>query len=406
MAMDPFIVRQIITDKLQHTAGCEIIIADPKASDGKNELYESAAADLLSSLDADAFTDGRPAFITFTRSMLTAGIPNRFGKDRLVIQIDGSLIKDRSAHQLIRKYRRDGYKIAVIGFKFDSGYFGIMDSIDYIKVDFGDFTSPDMENILRMARTFNKKVIAYNIECAEAYAKAKLCGCAYYQGMYIYGKIPTAVRRGGIMREGFNELFDLLFSGKSDIVGITEVIEKYPEISAAAEDMANSRCFASNVRTVGADKAAAKLGEENLRKYVYIIGFKVQDGTMPGELIKFALLRGMLCSELAGFADSMPLSPSEAFSMGNVSMLGRLLHKPLNEVLPDTVCAALISGNGRAGMLYKMICAYEKADMKQAEIYAAALGIPPSILPQKYRECVSAADALWHSLITPAEFAE
>lgn len=57
-------------------------------------------------------------------------------------------------------------------------------------------------------------------------------------------------------------------------------------------------------------------------------------------------------------------------------------------------------------MLYKMICAYEKADMKIAAEFAAALGIPPSILPQKYRECVSAADEMWHKLITPAEFRE
>lgn len=404
--MDPFIARQIITDKLQHTVGCEIILANPKAAAGKDELYESAAADNISRLDLDKFTDGRTAYITFTRSMLTANIPARFGKDKLMIQIDGSLINDRSAHNLIRKYRQAGYKIAVIGFKFDSGYFGIMDSFDYIKVDFRDFTSPELENILRMARTFNKKIIAYNIECAEAYAKAKLCGCTYYQGMYIYGKIPTAVRRKGIMREGFNELFNELYSGRSDIVSITNIIGRYPEISEAVQALANSLYFASDVRTVGTDKAAAKLGEENLRKYVYIIGFKAEDGSMPGELIKFALLRGMLCSELAGFADSMPITSSEAFSMGTVSMLGRLLHKPLAEVMPDTVCASLISGQGRAGMLYKMICAYEKADMKLAAEFAAALGIPPSILPQKYRECVSAADEMWHKLITPAEFRE
>ena len=252
----------------------------------------------------------------------------------------------------------------------------------------------------------NKKIIAYNIECAEAYTKAKLCGCTYYQGMYIYGKIPTAVRRKGIMREGFNELFNELYSGRSDIVSITNIIGRYPEISEAVQALANSLYFASDVRTVGTDKAAAKLGEENLRKYVYIIGFKAEDGSMPGELIKFALLRGMLCSELAGFADSMPITSSEAFSMGTVSMLGRLLHKPLAEVMPDTVCASLISGQGRAGMLYKMICAYEKADMKTAAEFAAALGIPPAILPQKYRECVSAADEMWHKLITPAEFRE
>lgn len=64
--MDPFIARQIITDKLQHTVGCEIILADPKANAERNELYESAAADNISRLNSDKFTDGRTAYITFT----------------------------------------------------------------------------------------------------------------------------------------------------------------------------------------------------------------------------------------------------------------------------------------------------------------------------------------------------
>lgn len=409
--MEPFIVRQIITDKYQLGVGYEIILANPKGAENKSELYESAAADAVSRLSDSSLSEGKTAFISFTHDMLAAGIPDRFDKNKLVIQADDALISDRAAHRLIAKYRRSGYKIAVIGFKFDSGHFGIIDSIDYIKIDFRDFNSPEMENVLRAARNFNKKIIAYNIECAEAYTKAKLCGAAYYQGTYIYGKIPAAVRKKGIMREGACEFFSEIFSGRSDIDGITQAITRYPKIEQAVTDLANSRRFASDMKVESAQKAIARLGMENLEKYAFLIGFKIRDGSMPAELIKFSLLRGILFSELSEAAEDIPLTPAEAFTAGNMSMIGRLFHKPLNEVLPQyisnwEICAALMSDGTRAGTLFKLICEYERANMKRAAEYAAELGIPEPLLPKKYCECALTADALWRRLITPAKFRE
>ncbi|MDE5858998.1 MAG: hypothetical protein K2H23_01180, partial [Oscillospiraceae bacterium] len=108
-------------------------------------------------------------------------------------------------------------------------------------------------------------------------------------------------------------------------------------------------------------------------------------------------------SELLDQAQNMPISHSEAYLMGMFSTLGKLMQVPLEEVLDqlplgDEIKLALLNQEGRAGTLYKLILSYERADWKEMASCAAELGIPQSMIAQKYFECVENVNSIWSEL--------
>ena len=172
--------------------------------------------------------------------------------------------------------------------------------------------------------------------------------------------------------------------------------------------LVNSAYFALRNRAKSVKQALVILGLGQLKQWIYLLSFKQDDGSMPDELIKISFLRATFSAELVGFASNMPISRSEAYLMGMFSTLGKLMRMPLNEVLVqlpvgDEIKDALLKQEGRAGLLYKLIMAYEKADWKAMSESAAELNIPQSIIAQKYFECVENVNTTWTSLTNSQE---
>ena len=149
--MNSYIVRQALVNENQETFGYEIIYTDNrfKAEFTDDATAANAIENFLSSMDSEKFLDGRTAFLTFTSNLLEKGIPKMFKTNKLVIQIEDSLITNPLSQNLITKYKQIGYKIAVVDFEFAPRFFGILDIVDYIKVNFAT-NNPSIENIVKI----------------------------------------------------------------------------------------------------------------------------------------------------------------------------------------------------------------------------------------------------------------
>ena len=114
--MEPYIVKQTITNKDQKTVGYEIMYADDQVEmwQADDTTAANAVETFLSSIDSENFIGGKTAYITFTRNLLVKNIPKMFDTDKLVIQIEDGLITNPMSHSLITKFKQAGYKIAVI----------------------------------------------------------------------------------------------------------------------------------------------------------------------------------------------------------------------------------------------------------------------------------------------------
>lgn len=402
--MDSYIVRQAIAKENQETFGYEILYTDNSMKDGFTDDASAANTieNFLSSMDSGKFLDGKTAFLTFTSNLLEKNIPKMFAPNKLVIQIEDSLIINPYSQNLISKYKQNGYKIAVVDFEFAPRFFGILDIVDYIKVNFAD-KNLSVDNIVNIGKSFGKTVIAYNIENQEAYDKAKALGCTYFQGSFVSEKTPAALKKVNYLQSNFFLLMVAVTKDEPDLDEIEGIISRDVSLTFSLLRLVNSAYFALRNRAKSVKQALVILGLGQLKQWIYLLSFKQDDGSMPDELIKISFLRASFASELLDQAQNMPISHSEAYLMGMFSTLGKLMQVPLEEVLDqlplgDEIKLALLQQEGRAGTLYKLILSYEKADWKGMASCAAELGIPQSMIAQKYFECVENVNSIWSEI--------
>ncbi|MBQ8435825.1 MAG: HDOD domain-containing protein [Oscillospiraceae bacterium] len=407
--MDSYIVRQALVNENQQTFGYEILYTDNNYTNDRTDDLSAANAieNFLSSMDSERFLDGKLAFLTFTHNLLEKNIPKMFTTNKLVIQIEDSLITNPISQGYITKLKQCGYKIAVIDFEFAPRFFGILDIVDYIKVNFSS-NDPSVDNIVNIGKSFGKKIIAYNIETAAQYEHAKSLDCAYYQGSYVSEKLPSSIKTVNHIQSNFFLLMIAVTKDEPDIDEIESIISRDVSLTYSLLKLVNSAYFALRNRAKSVKQALVILGLGQLKQWIYLLSFKQDDGSMPDELIKISFLRATFAAELVGFASNMPISRSEAYLMGMFSTLGKLMRMPLNEVLGqlpigDEIKDALLKQEGRTGLLYKLIMSYEKADWRAMSDAAAALDIPQSIIAQKYFECVESVNATWTSLTNSNE---
>lgn len=410
--MESYIVRQAILNQNQETFGYEILFTDNRFNNGQSEDANAANAieNFLSSIDSERFLGGKMAFLTFTTNLLEKNIPKMFATNNLIIQIEDSLIINPFSQSLITKFKRFGYKFAVVDFEFAPRFFGVLDIVDYIKLNFKE-NSASLENIVNIGKSFGKKIIAYNVETQEAYDKAKAYGCTYFQGSFVSEKMPSTIKKVNHMQSNFFLLMVAVTKDEPDIDEIEEIISRDVTLTFSLLRLVNSAYFALRNRAHSVKQALVILGLGQLKQWIYLLSFKQDDGQMPDELIKISFLRATFASELIGLAKDMPISKSEAYLLGMFSTLGKLMQAPLEEVLGqlpigDEVKTALISKEGRAGALYQLIISYEKADWKAMSAVATELGIPQAMIAQKYFECVENVNSIWDSLTTTIDQAD
>lgn len=401
--MDSYIVRQALMDSNQKTLGYEILYAD--SSFGETQTDDSTAANaienFLSSMNSEKFLGGQIAFLTFTQSLLEKNIPKMFETSKLVVQIEDSLITNPMSHSYITKLKQSGYKIAVIDFEFAPRFFGILDIVDYIKVNFSR-EDPSLENLVKIGMSFGKKVIAYNVENAEQYERAKSLGCSYFQGSYLAQKTSSTVKKANHLQSNFFLLMVAVTRDEPDIDEIEEIISRDVSLTYSLLKLVNSAYFALRNRARSVKQALVILGLGQLKQWIYLLSFKQEDGSQD-ELVKLSFLRAMFASELVMLASDMPISRSEGYLLGMFSTLDKLMGISLDEALEqlpisDEIKNGLLHMEGRAGTLYSLVLSYEKADWRNMSAAAEELGIQSSLIAQKYFECVESVNDIWNGL--------
>lgn len=410
--MDTYIVRQPIVDSQRKVTAYEILYKEDISSlyseHSTNFGVATAIEQFLTNMDGDSFLDGKTAFFTFTPSLLMKNIPKMFPPEKMVIQIDDNTIVHPVAQKIVYRFKKQGYRIAVQGFTFAPRYLGILDVVDMIKVDFKN-EDASLENVVRVAHSFNKQVAAYNISTAEALEKAQALGCDYYQGSYVAEQKTHKVHRTDHLQSNFFQLMLAVTADEPDTDEIASIISRDVTLSFSLIKLVNSAYFARRNRVKSVQQALVILGIGQLKQWIYLLSFKQDNGGVQDELIKISFQRGKFCEALVKFAPSVNLSPSEAYMLGMFSTLGTLMEVPLEQALSELPIAeeiklALTTGEGPAGHLFNVVTCYENADWAGMNQSAETLGIPSDVIARTYFECIEAVNEIWKGLQEP--FAE
>lgn len=188
--MDNCVVRQAIKDlRTDAIVGYELLIQTDKDS-LYNPSTDSVAANAMISFlseNSDQIFKERKTFMSFTPTLLFRNTPKIFDKDKVVIQIDDSIVVHSLAEIIIGKYKEEGYHFAIDDFQFTPKYFSMLEYVDYIKVDISnkmdDTQKRSVANVVEMAHGFQKEFIATGVNTAEVYNYAKELNVDYVEGI-------------------------------------------------------------------------------------------------------------------------------------------------------------------------------------------------------------------------------
>lgn len=407
-----YIVRLPIKDRDNHIIGYEIQYYGENSAFGGGDsaaANDFAAADTIYNfltLNTDKLLRGTLNFMTFTTTLLMKKSPRLFDKNELVIQIDDSVIIHPLAMHMIQQYAKEGYKIAVNEFQFAPRYLAMLDSIDYIKLNFQTMQELTLKNIIEIAHSMNKQCIAVGVDREELYQRALKLQVDAMEGTLVAEKMTQKTHNSGYMQSNFFRLMVAVIQDEPDVEEIERIISVDATLTYGLLRIANSRYFSLRSKVTNVRQAIMTIGLNELKQWVYLLSASNAENQMDEgaeEFLRLSLMRANFCSSLVNYAKNVPLSKSDAYLMGMFSTLNYLIDAPLEEILQQIpLCReikdALLHHSGRAGMLYDLALSYERADWAQIDRLAGELGIQTNLLTSLYFSCMEDVNRIWNEI--------
>ncbi len=414
MASSKYIVRRPIKDSESQILGYEILyygenMAYGGGQDPGSRTNEFAAADTIFNFltqNTEKSLKGSLNFMTFTTTLLVKKVPHLFEKEDLVIQIDDSVIIHPLAMHFVQQYAKEGYKIAVNEFQFAPRYISMIDQIDYIKLNFQNSSQSTIHNVVEIAHSMGKKVIATELDNEELYNKALAEGVDAMEGQFVAEKMATKTHSSGYLQSNFFRLMVAVTRDEPDMEEIEQIISLDATLTYGLLRLANSVHFALRQRATTIRQAIMTLGINQLKQWIYLLSASNAENEIDSdseEFLKLSFQRANFCSELMSYTRKVPITKGEAYLMGMFSTLNYLIDAPLEDILTevpisDEIRAALLNQEGVCGSLYALVLSYEHADWNRVTQCAEELGIPTNLLTSLYFECMDSANAVWNDM--------
>ena len=386
--MDKCVVRKAIKNvKTDEIAGYELLFQEDDDSLYNNSEVNAAntIATFLMDNNGKIFKDNQ-IFITFTPSLLFRNTAKMFDKDKIVIQIEENLIIHPLAAVMIEKHRKEGYRFAINNFQFTPKYFSMLEHMDFIRLD-----------------------VVYKVDSKEDYDMALSLDADYVEGQYVAEGMVTKMNKVEYLQGNLYQLIIEVTREEPNLDELESIVSRDAALTYSLLKLANSAYFATRRRTGSIHQALVTVGLNQLKQWVYLLSFESTQDMTPGaeEVLKLSFLRANYAARLVNYLRPFPINRSEAYMMGMFSALEYIVDATLEEILQeipisDVVKDAMIKHEGRAGQLFDLVLAYERADWKGTKALAGELDLETNILAQAYIDCVEEVNSIWESLTDDA----
>lgn len=410
-AKSKYIVRQPIKDLQGMVLGYQIRYTGEDAGYGGESGKDFNAAETIYNFltqTSDKALKGALNFMTFTTNLLMKQTPKLFIPEELVIEVGESVIIHPLAMRFVERYRQEGYSIAVKDFQFSPRFISNLRQFDYVMIDLRHADDVSVRQLAEMVHSLNKKCVVTGVDTEELYQKAFILGADAMSGRYAAEQMFTTVHSSSFLQSNFFRLLVAITKDEPEVDEIEQIISMDATLTYSLLRIVNSAYFALRNRATNVHQAVTILGLGQLRQWIYLMGCRNEKGDMDKsqeEMLKLSFTRASFASELMRYARNMPISRNDAYLMGMFSTLQFLIAAPLEDILAEVAISedvknALLHHEGRCGLLYDLILAYERADGSAISRIGEELGLPMDRLPEIYLKCLEEVNKIWNQLIS------
>ncbi|VAW62939.1 Predicted signal transduction protein [hydrothermal vent metagenome] len=399
-----FIARQPIYDRNKSVMGYELLYRNNRINKATISDPDKASCDtILNSfmhIGIDNIVGSALAFINLPREFIVNESLTPMFRAQSVLEVLEDVKPDQNTVEGLKQLKKEGYRIALDDFVFDTSLIPFVELADYIKIDVMALNKGEVKEQLKALKPYGVKLIAEKIETYELYRFCYDCEFDYFQGYFFC--YPQMLEQKSlpsnkmVVLNMINRLQDPEISSQQ----LENILVQDITLSYKLLRYINSAAFSLRHEVDSIKDAIIILGINNLKNWISLILMSKVIESKPTELIVIGMIRGKMCELLAEIYH--PEVKHQMFIIGLFSVLDALMDQPLIDLLDSVILSipiklALLDKSGVQGDIYKDVLQYEKSNWD--ELIHSNIDAPQYI--QSYLTAVYWADQNIKGLLKP-----
>ncbi len=399
-----FVARQPILDSKENIVAYELFFRSGLESyfqsDDPDRASSSVVIDSFLLFGLQTLTQGRRAFLNFTRNLLLSQYATLLPNNQVVIEILETVDVDEELVSACRWLKNQGYQLALDDFVLTKERQPLTGVVDLIKVDFLKTPTKVCRELVRSYEPLGIAMVAEKVETREQFRMARDMGYQYFQG-YFFSKPETLCGRElPAFKLNYLWLLQAINKEEPDLSEIESIIKREPSLVYRLLRYLNSAIFGFSVQIKSIRHALTLLGMKEVRKWTSLVALSGMGENRPSALMTSLITRARFCEALAPAA-GLGAKSLDLFLMGLLSMVDTVLEKPLAEVLgqlalSQEVKVALLEGGNQMRKVLDLAVATEKGQWSRMSYFASSLKLSESSVTESYMQSVQWSQDVFH----------
>lgn len=403
--MEVFVARQPIFDRKQKVYAYELLFRSGfeqnffDHSDG-DARTKQVLTNSFFSIGMDTLTNGKKAFVNFTRKLLLDQVASIFPKNLMVVEILESVAPDEEIISACKNLKDLGYLLVLDNFVFAPGYESLIDLVDIIKVNFIETRGTGRGDAIHDVGDSRIKYLAEKVETQEDFKQAMDLGYSYFQGYYFSKPKIIAGQDIPAYKLNYLQILNEINQPEVDFDELEKIFKQDLSLSYKLLTYINSAHFGIVNKIRSIKHALSLLGIQESKKWLSLFALQIIGKNKSAELHSMALIRANSCEMIAPLI-GIENRASELFLMGLFSMIDALLDQPLEEILAklplaDDIKKALLGEKNQTRDVYDLVVSYEKGDWPNFAGCVAKLGLKELELVDIFLKALKKATQSFH----------
>ena len=368
--MDILVARQPILNKKKELVAYELQFRPPfsKVLRQNNPEHRTAALmlDGFLSIGMNDLTRGKPAFITFERSLLVKDLATAFPNTSLGILIEQRIEPDDEVVAACKTLDRQGYRLVFDDFVLSEPYEKLLSCASIIRIDFKNGFDPEIVAAAGKVKSDKIKLLAKNLNSKEGFELAIKSGFKLFQGDFF--KQVEVIAGKDFSPRKLTQLQLLADLNNPDLTKeqLEELFRRDASLSFKLLSYINSAHFGFPKEITSIRRAISLIGVAEAKKLLSLIVMTSMGRDKCEELMVTAVVRASLCETLAPKLGLKERAP-ELYITGLFSLLDAFLDTKMEDVvsklpLSEDTVTCLLGKEGVFWKVFELVLFYERAE--------------------------------------------
>ena len=329
---------------------------------------------------AESAGSQRLVSINFTENLIIDLAPLAMPPTTTVVEVACTVSPSEAVLEALTRLKRDGYLIAVDGYRGEPGREGLLALADVIKIDVLGLHREEVRGILQGIRGNPARKVAEKVDNHDTHKMCVELGFDLFQG-YFYA-MPHTISGKKISASVHckAELLLLIEEHSEDLDKLVDAVEVDPSLGYRLLRYINSPAFGLYTEVDTIKRAADLLGLKRLCRWLQMVLMSdIAPRNKTIELYRRSLERAKFF-ESATKAGHLSVSPGSAFTFGLLSLLGSLLDMDMADVLRQLPLSEELKQGyqdeaTRLHQFLDLVRMTERSDLEHIPQACAALGL-------------------------------